>query len=109
MNSVSARVTGIAIEHHRGLAPAEHEPDQRRHREHRQQHVPQQFVALLGSGLAVVAGDVRCTSEGTSVPFNVSSFRVTRCATSMALVPLRLATAIVTAGCAPDARDWYVT
>ena len=44
-------------EHHRRLAPAEHEPDERRHREHREQHVPQQFVALLGGRLAVVAGD----------------------------------------------------
>ena len=42
---------------HRRLASAEHEPDERRHREHRQQHVPQQFVTLLRGRLTVVAGD----------------------------------------------------
>ena len=48
---------GDGDEDHGGFAPTEHQPDQRRHRQHRQQHVPQELVALLGRRLAVVARD----------------------------------------------------
>ena len=97
-------------QHDSRFAPAEHQPDQRRDREHREQHVPQQFVALLGGGLAVVAGDGEVhVGRHQRCPSACRASAITRCATSMALVPLRLATAIVTAGCAPDARDWKVT
>ncbi len=89
-------------EHDRRLAPAEHEPDERRHREHGEQHVPQQLVALLGGGLAVVAGDGEMhVGRARACPSACRASASTWCATSMALVPLRLATAIVTAGCAP--------
>ena len=44
-------------QHDGRLAPAEDQPDQRRDREDGEQHVPQQFVALVGGGLAIVAGD----------------------------------------------------
>ena len=40
-----------------------------------------------------------------SVPLKVSSFRGDPMATSIAFVPLRFATAIVTAGSAAEARD----
>ena len=44
-------------QHDRRLAPAKRQPDQRRDREDREQHMPQQFVALVGRRLAIVAGD----------------------------------------------------
>ena len=44
-------------QHHGRLAATENQPDQRRDREDGEQHVPQQFVALVGSGLAIVTGD----------------------------------------------------
>ena len=44
-------------QHDGRLAPAEDQPDQRRDREDGEQHVPQQFVALVGGGLTIVTGD----------------------------------------------------
>ena len=44
-------------QHDGRLAPAEGQPDQRRDREDGEQHVPQQFVALVGGGLTIVTGD----------------------------------------------------
>ena len=44
-------------QHDARLPPAKDQPDHRRNREHGQQHVPQQLVALVGGGLPVVTGD----------------------------------------------------
>ena len=38
-----------------GLAPAERQPDQHHHADHRDAHVQQQFVGFLGRGFAVIA------------------------------------------------------
>jgi hypothetical protein len=48
---------GDGEQHDERFAPAEEEQDQQGHAEDRDAHVQQQLVALLGGGVAVVAGD----------------------------------------------------
>ena len=44
-------------QHDQRFAPAEEQQDQHGHPEHGDTHVQEQLVALLGGGVAVVAGD----------------------------------------------------
>ena len=46
-------------EYDEGLAQAQRDGDQEADRDHRDQHVQQQFVRFLGGGFAVLAGDVQ--------------------------------------------------
>ena len=54
-------------EHDERLPPAKHKPDQQRHRDDGEEHVPEQLVRLLRGGLTVVAGDGHVEIGGEDV------------------------------------------
>ena len=80
------------------LSHAQHQRNQQADRDDRNQHVKQQVVRFLRRRFAVVPRDVEVDVRGKTVPFNFSTRASTRSLMSIALVPLRFDTAIVTAG-----------